>query len=568
MGITSIPSTTGYLHLGNYNRNGFWSADSHNFPGKIDEVRISKVERSADWIQATHDTIAAADFATYAVQGGEEPPPEPPDPPQPSDQFAKSVNVAFSGYSGTSALTDFPVLVRLSENIPGFSYADFQVENGGDLRFFDAAGNQLAHEIDTWNPNGVSTVWVKVPTLNASTTITAKYGCAEPPENDPKAVWSNGYVGVWHMDETTRKQSDSTSSGKTMEGHSTYTANMAYGADGVVGKGVEQATPLDAEGKYRGGFQASDSSGLYNDTKTLTVEMWGCQREIVNDKYIVREKAGSNLYSGRWSWSSGSATTKLNYTVALTNLTAGTGTEYTKINYSVQTNDVLGSWRHYALVIDNETLHRIEAYHDGASKKTQTISDAGEALVAGSGTLAFGGTSNGGTQTYPGTIDELRVSRVARSADWVKATYETIMKPDFAVYTGPGGESAAGYAAWAGAKGVAGKPADTTKGIANAVRYAFDIDPAKGPSEIGTPIIQVVFDSAGNPSVAARDLAEGRSDVVFSVLATTDLSDWSKAKLVPMENVSKDGLWKPSSSKKSGYDYPAQMFFKYTVEVK
>ena len=46
-----------------------------------------------------------------------------------------------------------------------------------------------------------------------------------------------------------------------------------------------------------------------------------------------------------------------------------------------------------------------------------------------------------------------------------------------------------------------------------------------------------------------------------------DLSDWSKAKLVPMENVSKDGLWKPVSNMKSGSGYPAQMFFKYTVEV-
>ena len=44
--------------------------------------------------------------------------------------------------------------------------------------------------------------------------------------------------------------------------------------------------------------------------------------------------------------------------------------------------------------------------------------------------------------------------------------------------------------------------------------------------------------------------------------------EWSQAKLVPMENVSKDGLWKPVSSKKSGYAYPAQMFFKYTIEVR
>ena len=38
---------------------------SYSFPGQIDEVRISSVARSADWIKATHDTVAVRNFATY-----------------------------------------------------------------------------------------------------------------------------------------------------------------------------------------------------------------------------------------------------------------------------------------------------------------------------------------------------------------------------------------------------------------------------------------------------------------------------------------------------------------------
>jgi hypothetical protein len=125
---------------------------------------------------------------------------------------------------------------------------------------------------------------------------------------------------------------------------------------------------------------------------------------------------------------------------------------------------------------------------------------------------------------------------------------------------------AGGYAAWASAKNVSGKPADVTKGIANVIRYAFDIDPQS--SDIGTPIMQVVRDADGNPAVRTRDLAEGRSDVTFGILATPDLTDWSKATLVPMEKAASDGLWKPSASKKSTYVYPAQMFFRYTIDVK
>ena len=104
-----------------------------------------------------------------------------------------------------------------------------------------------------------------------------------------------------------------------------------------------------------------------------------------------------------------------------------------------------------------------------------------------------------------------------------------------------------------------------TNGIANGVRYAFNIDPAT--SEIGSPIIQVVRDANGNPSVQSRDLAEGRSDVTFAILATPDLTDWSNAKLVPMTKFAADGLWKPTASESSGYVFPSQMFFKYVIDI-
>ena len=40
--------------------------------------------------------------------------------------------------------------------------------------------NQIPHEIDTWNENGVSLVWVKVPLLTSDTEIGAHYGSDAP----------------------------------------------------------------------------------------------------------------------------------------------------------------------------------------------------------------------------------------------------------------------------------------------------------------------------------------------------------------------------------------------------
>ena len=351
-------------------------------------------------------------------------------------QYARSFEITFPGYTGSESLTDFPVLVRLSAARNDFQYSKCKLQDGGDLRFSDAEGNLIPHEIDTWDPNGESLVWVKVPSLNASTKITAYYSCSTPVAVTPSDVWSNGYAGVWHLDEGDRNQLDSTANGKTLNGHATYSAHMAFGSEGAVGHAVELATTEDSHG---GGFEVSDSSSLYSGTKTLTVEIWARHREIAGDKYIFRLKnsKSENSFAARFSWPvyGGDATkTQINYSSILTNLTAGTRNEYGDVKYQMPTNEVVNVWRHYALVVDNETLHRLEAFQNGMSKKTQSIVDEDQTIWAGGGNLLIGNTSPSQTQAFPGTLDEVRISRVARSAAWVKATYDTVVNENFAAY--------------------------------------------------------------------------------------------------------------------------------------
>ena len=49
--------------------------------------------------------------------------------------YAKEFNVKFSGYAGSTTLTNFPVLVRLSQARNAFDYSQCQVAGGGDTRF-------------------------------------------------------------------------------------------------------------------------------------------------------------------------------------------------------------------------------------------------------------------------------------------------------------------------------------------------------------------------------------------------------------------------------------------------
>ena len=83
---------------------------------------------------------------------------------QSAGNWLKRVKLVFTN-TVSEELTDFPVLVVLdSERI---SYTE-TLDEGQDIRFVDADGTMLPHEIESWNEAGSSYVWVKVPSIPAS----------------------------------------------------------------------------------------------------------------------------------------------------------------------------------------------------------------------------------------------------------------------------------------------------------------------------------------------------------------------------------------------------------------
>jgi hypothetical protein len=89
------------------------------------------------------------------------------------DDFAHKIKLQVNGYTGTETLSNFPVLVRISESgIPGFLYSETSAKNaagttsyGYDVAFFAEDGTRLASENDTWVHNGESLAWVKLPQM-------------------------------------------------------------------------------------------------------------------------------------------------------------------------------------------------------------------------------------------------------------------------------------------------------------------------------------------------------------------------------------------------------------------
>lgn len=110
--------------------------------------------------------------------------------------------------AGAAALVDFPLMIRLDP-----SRIEYEVcqPDGSDVRFVDAAGDPLAHEIERWNPGGVSILWLEVPRIEpeaAGARVVMQYGDGNRGDPDPRAVWSN-HAAVYHLADG----SDSSSSG-------------------------------------------------------------------------------------------------------------------------------------------------------------------------------------------------------------------------------------------------------------------------------------------------------------------------------------------------------------------
>ena len=136
--------------------------------------------------------------------------PEIPDPPTWSGDkprtngFEKTMEISIGEGMVSSVLTNFQVLVRLSETRQsGFHYADCG-EKGADIRFTLPDGSLLAHEVDTWDTSGESLVWVNISNLTAATKFRMYWKPrqgVELPVVNPVSTWPK-YAGVWHFNDT------------------------------------------------------------------------------------------------------------------------------------------------------------------------------------------------------------------------------------------------------------------------------------------------------------------------------------------------------------------------------
>ena len=314
--------------------------------------------------------------------------------------YAKRARVDVDNTSGTEALKDFPIMVAL--DAAHFSYVD-AAGDGHDLRFVDAAGKLLSHEVELWAPNGTSVVWLKLPELaaQAKTTVSMYWSNprAEPlPASAAQAVWSSSYAGVWHFGDNGK---DATGKHDSPDVTSPFVA-------GQVGK----AASFDGSTQYFALPGAKYVSAL----PAITFSGWVHHKGTQPDGKGVIIGIGDELATGHASWTSvtfvdGAIVGEANPDdVARAEAPSGSGTF---------PND---TWNYFTVVVDIAGK-KITNYKNGApvGDAFQGAWTAAAFKDLASNRASIGAEEDHGPHWFIGMLDEIRVETVARSPAWIAA---------------------------------------------------------------------------------------------------------------------------------------------------
>jgi len=319
----------------------------------------------------------------------------------PFDDWAYRAKIGINNAPGTETLTDFPLLVTL--NASNFDFAKAKAD-GTDLRFTTPTGTPLSYEIEKWDPAGrTGAVWVKVPQIDLGSTagyIQMYFGNPSASDGQNVAdVWSNGYVGVWHLG-----------------GTGTAVDSTGVHPGTINGSGVTTTAGLigDARSFAGDGSRITASGTALDMADNLTISYWmkGAAANQPGSYTRVISK-NTDTVTG-WEYQRGGADSHQNIRID----TATSGSQNNQVRL-VGSNAFDGNWHFIGTTIGSGT---VRGYLDGESPTTNSYTHG----------PGFGNTESltigarvGGGNPFRGLIDEVRISNVVRTTSWMNAEYRS-----------------------------------------------------------------------------------------------------------------------------------------------
>ena len=308
-----------------------------------------------------------------------------------STVYGGSMNIDFTGYSRTETLSNFPAVVVFSNGvINGFTYDQFSSDSAGDLRFTEN-GSSLNHEIDYWDTNGTSYVWVQVPALTSNTIIRASWGGdTNPPVYTTNgATWaSSDYAAVWHLNDLSPEDSTAGNHDGTLVSTGASQTN-----ESMFGSAIRFAGGSTAR------FSITDHADFHVQTNNFTFSAW-----------LNFSGGGYDMIMSKGQWNTGSGFAWRFHNTERQQLylsgSATTGTNTLSFN----------QWYHLTASRKNGVLNLyLNGHLENSAAMAQTI-DSGHNITIGS-------RASGGLYFVNGYIDELRYQTTDRSTNWAWACF-------------------------------------------------------------------------------------------------------------------------------------------------
>jgi hypothetical protein len=359
--------------------------------GTVDELRVSHIERSAEWIQTEYNNQYSP--STFHTVGSEE-------ENQINRQYRKNITINCSKITGD--LTNYPVLVSLTDS----DLSSKARSDGYDITFTLSDGTRLDYEYESYdNSTGALVAWVRIPSLSSSTdtTIYMYYGHEQADDlSDPTDVWDSNFVTVWHLKEDPSDSAPQIGDSTSNDNDGTTGGSMTSD-DQVTGK-IDGSIDFDGTSDNvtmpTNGF--SVSSG--------TIEAW------VNLDSFPDPGSGEfieYLFSHRTDPTANRIYMRLNND---TTWGSGMGNTFDLVRGSTLSTD---TWYH--LVFTWNGTH-VTGYLNGSLDFGPTAYSGLDTV----GNIRIMAYEVGDREWADGTLDELRVSKTNRSADWITTEYNNM----------------------------------------------------------------------------------------------------------------------------------------------
>lgn len=291
---------------------------------------------------------------------------------------------------GSAREEGFPVLVRLNGETFDFKQAD---TDGSDIRF-SIEGKPLAYQIEFWNPEqGEACIWVRIPVIqgNARQLLTLHWGRADArSESNGKAVFaeSNGCAVTMHLAGTAEAVIDETGNlSPTNRGTESCPGAIGLARRFEAGKGIACGEEITSLPTGLGPFTTS----AWFKAEQVNGRVIGWGNEQAQGKAVMSVKSPPHVRVDCY---------------------------FSNGNVAGESRLPMSTWVHVAQTfVEGESLLYLNGKLDGSSNGRATPLN-----IRRPARMWLGGWYN--RFDFVGEIDEVRIAKVARSADWLKLAYE------------------------------------------------------------------------------------------------------------------------------------------------